>query len=174
MKIDRIELRVLQLPLVQPFETSFGRSLARRFVLVALFGDGACGYGECVADEHPYYSAETTDTAWLMLATYLGPLVLGRTFEHPREIAPALDRVRGHPMAKAALEMAGWDLYGKLQGQPLCRMLGGTREAIASGVSIGIQPSLDALAEQIDRELAAGYRRITSAESRRGRVGPRR
>jgi O-succinylbenzoate synthase len=160
VRIHRVELRVLQLPLVQPFETSFGRTTARRFVLVTVFGDGERGYGECVADEHPYYSAETTETAWHVLATYLVPSVLGRSFDHPRELQLALRRIRGHPMAKAALEMASWDLYGKLQGQPICRLLGGTRDAIVSGVSIGIQPSLDALAAQIERELAAGYRRI--------------
>lgn len=160
MKIDRVELRQLRLPLVQPFETSFGRSTTRRFLLVIVFGDGAQGYGECVADEHPFYSAETTETAWYILTTYLAPRVLGRSFGHPREVGPALSAIRGHPMAKAALEMAAWDLFGQLQDQPIRALIGGTRQSIPSGVSIGIQPTLDALAAQVERELAAGYRRI--------------
>lgn len=160
MVIARIELRQLCLPLVQPFETSFGRTTSRRFLLVTVFGDGAAGWGECVADEHPFYSAETTETAWHILTTYLAPRVLGVQFDHPREIAAALRGVRGHPMAKAALEMAAWDLYGQLVGEPLSALIGGSRRAIPAGVSIGIQPDLDTLARVVERELAAGYRRI--------------
>ena len=86
--------------------------------------------------------------------------MLGQTFEHPREVFPALRRVRGHNMAKAGVEMAVWDLYARIQGQPLSTVLGGTRDRIASGVSIGIQDSLDQLVAKIEKELAAGYQRI--------------
>ena len=160
MKIDRIELRLLHLPLVHFFETSFGRVHDRTFVLVSAEGDGVTGVGECVADPNPYYSSETTGTAWHVLSEFLAPLVLGREFGHPREIYGAMRLVRGHNMAKAALEMAAWDLYARQQGVPLSRLLGGTRTAIASGVSIGIQDSLDGLMAKIETELAAGYRRI--------------
>ena len=160
MRIERIELRVLHLPLVRFFETSFGRISERTFVLVTVEEAGAEGVGECVADAHPYYSAETTRTAWHIIADFLAPIVLGRHFDHPRDIYGALARVRGHNMAKAALEMAAWDLYAKQQGASLARVLGGDRTAIESGVSIGIQDSLDDLVERVSIERSAGYRRV--------------
>ncbi len=160
MRIERLELRRCRLPLVSFFETSFGRTFERRFLLVRLEGDGQEGWGEAVAEANPYYSAETTETAWHIIADFLAPLVLGMKFAHPRDVFPAMARVRGHHMAKAAVEMACWDLYARLQGKPLARVLGGTRDRIASGVSIGIQDSHDELLAQIERELAAGYRRI--------------
>jgi O-succinylbenzoate synthase len=142
------------------FETSFGRVYDRSFVLVRLEGDGLEGLGECVADVDPYYSAETTVTAWHIIKDFLAPIVLGRTFDDPRDVQPALSRVRGHHMAKAAIEMAAWDMAARGLGVPLSRVLGGVRDAIPSGVSIGIQDSLDQLGEKVERELAAGYRRI--------------
>lgn len=160
MRIDRLDLRLCRLPLVSFFETSFGRSYDRTFLLVRLEGDGHEGWGEAVAEANPYYSSETTETAWHIITEFLAPRVLGRAFEHPREIFDAMRPIRGHNMAKAALEMAAWDLYARSLAQPLSQVLGGTRARIASGVSIGIQDSLDQLQEKIDRELAAGYQRI--------------
>jgi O-succinylbenzoate synthase len=160
VKIDRIELRLLRLPLVHFFETSFGRSDDRLFILVTLFGDGVEGWGECVAEEAPYYSSETTETAWHILSAFLAPRVLGVEFDHPRAILPALAAVRGHNMAKASLEMAAWDVFARQLGQPLARVLGGTRPRIESGVSIGIQDSIGQLLEKVETELAAGYKRI--------------
>ena len=160
MRIDRLELRLCRLPLVSFFETSFGRSYDRTFLLVTLHGEGHTGWGEGVAEANPYYSSETTETAWHIITAFLTPRLAGRSFAHPREVFPALAAVRGHNMAKAAVEMAAWDLYAQIMGQPLTRVLGGTRDRIASGVSIGIQDSLDQLAEKIERELEAGYRRI--------------
>jgi O-succinylbenzoate synthase len=148
---------VLHLPLVRFFETSFGRISERSFVLVTLEDDGAVGVGECVADAHPYYSSETTRTAWHIISEFLAPLVLGRIFDHPREIFGALTRIRGHNMAKAAVEMAAWDLYARQRGVNLASVLGGSRGAIDAGVSIGIQDSLD---ELVRIERAAGYRRV--------------
>jgi o-succinylbenzoate synthase len=160
VRIDRLELRLCRLPLVSFFETSFGRSYDRTFLLIRLEGDGAEGWGEAVAEANPYYSSETTETAWHIITEFLAPRLLGVTFEHPREIFPAFRPVRGHNMAKAAVEMAAWDLYARLRDQPLARVLGGTRPRIASGVSIGIQDSLDQLTDKIARELDAGYQRI--------------
>ncbi len=160
MKIERIELFLCRLPLVHFFETSFGRSYDRTFVLVRVQGDGHEGWGESVAEANPYYSSETTETVWHITEGFIAPLLLGQSFDHPREVYPALRRIRGHNMAKAGVEMAMWDLYARLQGQPLSKILGGTRERIASGVSIGIQDSLDQLMEKIEKELAAGYQRI--------------
>jgi O-succinylbenzoate synthase len=160
MRIDRIELFLCRLPLVHFFETSFGRSYDRTFVLVRVEGEGHEGWGESVAEANPYYSSETTETVWHIVTGFLAPLITGKTFAHPREIYPALKRVRGHNMAKAGVEMAAWDLFARMQGRPLSQVLGGTRTRIASGVSIGIQDSLDQLIEKIERELAAGYQRI--------------
>jgi O-succinylbenzoate synthase len=130
LTIDRLELRLLRLPLVRFFETSFGRSTDRTFVLVTVWGDGACGFGECVADATPFYSAETTATAWHVIRDFLAPMVLGTRFNHPRELYPAMRPVRGHQMAKAAIEMAGWDLYGRQRSVSLSTLLGGTRRHI--------------------------------------------
>jgi O-succinylbenzoate synthase len=160
VKIERLELRLLKLPLVHFFETSFGRVDDKHFIVVRVDGEGATGYGECVAEQDPYYSAETNETAWHIIEDFIAPRVLGAEFAHPRDLFPALKAIRGHNMAKAAVEMAAWDLFAKQRGEPLSRVLGGTRDRIASGVSIGIQPSLDELAAKVERELAAGYRRI--------------
>jgi O-succinylbenzoate synthase len=160
IRIERLHLRLVRLPLVAFFETSFGRIYDRTFILVSAEGGGASGVGECVADVDPYYSPETTDTAWHIIRDFLAPLVLGRAFADPRDVFPALARVRGHHMAKAAIEMAAWDLAARQAGVPLARLLGGARAEIASGVSIGIQDSVDQLLGRIETELAAGYRRI--------------
>ena len=160
MRIDRLELFLCRLPLVHFFETSFGRSYDRTFVLARMEGDGHEGWGEAVAEAHPYYSGETTETVWHIVTEFLAPLVLGREFGHPREVFAAMKRVRTHNMAKALLEMTAWDLYAKIRGQSLSSALGGTRARIASGVSIGIQDSFDQLLEKVAKERAAGYQRI--------------
>jgi len=160
VKIEKLELFLCRLPLVHFFETSFGRSYDRTFVLVRVEGDGHEGWGESVAEANPYYSSETTDTVWHIITGFIAPLVLGQSFEHPREVFPALRRIRGHNMAKAGVEMAAWDLYARSMNQPLAKVLGGTQDRIASGVSIGIQDSYDQLLEKVERELAAGYQRI--------------
>ena len=164
MTIERIELFLCRLPLVHFFETSFGRSYDRTFVLIRVEGthEGTRheGWGESVAEANPYYSSETTETVWHIIAGFIAPLVIGKRFDHPREVYPALKRIRGHNMAKAGVEMAIWDLYAKSIGRPLSKVLGGTRDRIASGVSIGIQDSLDQLMEKVEKELAAGYQRI--------------
>jgi O-succinylbenzoate synthase len=160
LRVDRLELRLLRLPLVAFFETSFGRSYDRTFVLVTLGDSGTDGLGECVADANPFYSAETTATAWHIIKDFIAPFVLGRSFADPRDVYPALRSIRGHQMAKAAVEMAAWDLAARKAGVPLYTLLGGTRTSIESGVSIGIQDSLEQLADKIATERAAGYRRI--------------
>jgi o-succinylbenzoate synthase len=160
VKIERLELRLITLPLVHFFETSFGRIDDKHFILVRVDGEGATGYGECVAEQDPYYSSETNETCWHIISDFIAPRVLGARFAHPREVFPALKAIRGHHMAKAAVEMAAWDLFATQRGEPLSRVLGGQRDRIASGVSIGIQPSLDALEAKVKHELAAGYQRI--------------
>ena len=160
VRIDRMDLRLLRLPLVSFFETSFGRTYDRSFLLVTVVSDGVEGWGECVAEDGPFYSPETTETAWHAITQFIAPRVLGVPFAHPRDILPALAAIRGHNMAKAAVEMAAWDLFARMDGQPLAHVLGGTRARIESGVSIGIQDSPEQLFGKIETELAAGYRRI--------------
>jgi len=160
VKIERLELRLLKLPLVHFFETSFSRVYDKQFILVTLDSGDVRGFGECVADVDPFYSAETNDTAWHIISEFIAPRVIGVDFEHPRDVFPSLKAIRGHNMAKAAVEMAAWDLFARQRGEPLSRVLGGARPRIASGVSVGIQDSLDQLAVKVERELAAGYRRI--------------
>ena len=160
MRIDRLELRLLTLPLVNFFETSFARVHDKHFLIVRVDGDGVSGFGECVADRDPYYSAETNDTAWHIITDFVAPRVVGVDFAHPRDVFPALKAIRGHNMAKAAVEMAAWDLYAKQRGEPLSASLGGTRPRIGSGVSIGIQNTIDDLIAKVVQEHAAGYQRI--------------
>jgi len=160
VKIDRVEVRRLNLPLLHPFETSFGRTTVKSFLLVSARADGVTGYGECVADDDPYYLPETNATVWHVLRDFLIPLVFALDIEHPRELLPAFARVRGHEMAKAALEMAVFELYARRQGAPLSRVLGGTKAEVASGVSIGLQRDSLELLDHVAREVAAGYRRV--------------
>lgn len=160
MKIEALTLRELRMPLKHFFETSFGRTETRRVVLVTANCEGVEGWGECVAGEGPFFSDEWIDTAWATIREFLGPLLLGRDIARGQESAALMAHVRGHNMAKAALENALWDAEAKATNQPLWKLLGGTRSEIDCGVSIGIQDSHEQLLEKIDTELTAGYQRI--------------
>jgi o-succinylbenzoate synthase len=160
MRIDAILLREIRMPLVEPFQTSFGTTTDRRVLLVEVHAEGLTGWGECVAGEHPYYSEESIDTAWVVLLGELAPMLAAAEIDNAGSCSRILSRVRGNRMAKAALECAIWDLEAQLLGQPLAELLGGTRETIPCGVSIGIQSTLDVTLAKIERELAAGYQRI--------------
>jgi o-succinylbenzoate synthase len=160
MKLEAITLREIQMPLVHFFETSFGRIYSRRILLLTAHCDGIDGWGECVAGEDPFYSSEWIETAWPVIQHYLAPAVLGRTVESARESVQWMAKVRGHQMAKAAIENALWDAEAQQKQQPLWKLLGGSRREIQCGVSIGIQDSVEQLLEKIETELTAGYRRI--------------
>ena len=160
MKVEVITLREIQMPLVHFFETSFGRTYSRRILLVTAHCEGVNGWGECVAGEDPFYSAEWIESAWPTIKQYLGPAILRRELSSARDCLPLFSRVRGHRMAKAAVENALWDAEAKQKNQPLWKLLGGTRHEIPCGVSIGIQDRVEQLLERIETELAAGYRRI--------------
>jgi O-succinylbenzoate synthase len=161
MNIRTIELREIRLPLIHFFETSFGRTTERRIVLVRVIDeDGAQGWGECTAGEGPFYSDEWTDSAWDTLKEFLAPMVVGMDVASAGHVFSLMKPVRGHRMAKAAIETACWDLEAKRAGAPLWRHIGGIQREIPCGVSIGIQNSADELLEKIERELAAGYQRI--------------
>ena len=160
MRIDAIFLRELHIPLVQPFETSFGVTTNRRVLLVELKAEGLTGWGECVAGEHPYYSEESIDSAWHVLLHELAPALLTAEPEHGGKCPCIFKQVRGNRMAKAALENAVWDLEAQMRGVPLAELLGGIRETIACGVSIGIQSSMERQIAEVEKELSAGYQRI--------------
>jgi o-succinylbenzoate synthase len=160
MRISRVEIREIRLPLVHFFETSFGRTTVRRIVLVRAESDGIEGWGEVTCGEAPFYNYETPETAWHILRDFLVPWALEREWESPSALAERFRPVRGHSMAKAALENACWGIEARRQGLPLARLIGGTLDEIPCGVSIGIQNSVEDLLEKIEREVAAGYRRI--------------
>ena len=164
MRLRKITLREIHLQLLSPFQTSFGTSDLRRILLLEANVDGAAasvtGWGESTAGENPFYSYETVETAWLILRDYLWPLLRGRNIAAASEVWDMLAAVRGHNMAKAALETAMWDAEAKQKNLPLAKLLGGTREEVPCGVSIGIQPSTAALIAKVDEALAAGYQRI--------------
>ncbi len=160
MKIEAITLREIRMPLVHFFETSFGRTTERRILLLTVHTDGPEGWGECVAGEDPFYSEESIDTAWYALEKYLAPAFLGQTIQRGSESPAIMARVRGHRMAKGALENALWDAEAQARQKPLWKLLGGSQQEIPCGVSIGIQNSHEQLLEKIETELAAGYRRI--------------
>jgi o-succinylbenzoate synthase len=160
MKIDGIVLRELHLPLVRPFETSFGVTRNRRILLAEIRSDGLVGWGECTATEHPHFSGESTDTAWQVIVNELGPSLAVEAPEHGGECPEIFHLVRGNPMAKAALENAIWDLEAQREGVSLWQLIGGVREVIPCGVSLGIQKSIEDLMDIIEREIADGYQRI--------------
>lgn len=162
MKIERVALHLIELPLVHPFETSFGREASRPCVLVSVHGDGVTGWGECTAGRGPWYASETIETAWHVLRDFLIPAIVGRELEAPGDVVELFRRVRGHQMARAALEQALWDMQGQMHGLALASMLGGTpaRDRVAVGVSVGIEPTLDLLLAQVEQFVAAGYQRV--------------
>jgi o-succinylbenzoate synthase len=161
VQLEHVELREIELPLKAPFETSFGRSTRRRILLVKAFDrSGLAGYGECVAMEHPFYNHETIDTAWLMTAKYIVPLLEAAQIQSAIQVRDALAPIRENRMAKAGIEAAIWDLEARLAEQPLWRHIGGTNAVISCGVSIGLQESTAALLDKVGQELASGYQRI--------------
>ncbi|MGB0385306.1 MAG: o-succinylbenzoate synthase [Ardenticatenaceae bacterium] len=160
MKIERIELHHITLPLVHPFQTSFGIERVRPCILVAVHSAGLVGWAECTAGDGPWYSYETVETAWHVLRDFLIPSLVGRDVATVGEAIEGFKGVRGHPMAKTALENAVWDLLAKADGKSLCEVLGGVRERVEVGVSIGIQPTLEGLLARVDDFVAQGYRRI--------------
>ena len=159
-RIDRIDLRIVRLPLVRPFQTSSSRKAHLDHILVRVDGEGVVGWGECASPSDPYYCPETTGTCWHILEDFLAPAVLGRDWSTIEELTAFYRPVKGNRFAKAGLEMACWDALARSTGVPLHRMLGGTRPEILSGVSLGIESSVDVLFEQIGRYLDEGYRRI--------------
>lgn len=161
LQLERIELREIELPLKWPFETSFGRTTKRRIMIVRVFDkSGAYGYGECTAPEDPFYNHETIDTAWLIVAKFVAPLLSSAGVKSADEVNDALSRIRGNRMAKGGVEAAIWDLEARMASKPLWQHIGGSRAEISCGVSIGLQKTTEGLLEKVAVELDAGYQRI--------------
>src|SRR5512140_2664273 len=160
MKIESITLHHISMPLVAPFETSFGRETDRQCILMILRADGLTGYGECVASHDPGYNYETTGTAWHILKDFIAPLVLKQDIPDAADFQRRVSGIRGHHLAKAGVEMALWDLLGKRSGQSLREMFGGERKRVEVGVSVGLQASPEVLVDTVRKYLADGYTRI--------------
>jgi len=160
MRLHSLTLREIHLKLITPFETSMDRVSERRIILAEAHLDGVSGWGECTAGETPYYCPEDTETAWHILKNFLWPRLKGKELSSAADVWPLLEQVRGHNMAKATVETAVWDAEAKLKNIPLWKLIGGERQEISCGVSIGIKNSLDELSTTVKKELAAGYQRI--------------
>lgn len=160
MKIDRVDLLIVRMNRVRSFETSSSLRQYLEHILVKVYADGLVGWGECASPIDPYYCEETTETCWHLLKDFLAPAVLGRPWSRVEEIAATWQKVKRNNFAKAGLEMACFDLLGQAEGKSLSALLGGTRDEIVSGVSLGIESDIEALFAIIDQSLADGYRRI--------------
>jgi len=160
MKVHKVCLREIRMRLVAPFETSFDRVQERRIFLVEVEADGATGWGEATAGDHPYYGPETIETAWHIIRDFAWPALKGRELGSAAQVWDALGAIRGHNMAKGGIETAVWDAEARLKKTPLWKLLGGTREELPCGVSIGIKSSADELVAAVEKELAAGYQRV--------------
>ena len=160
LRVECAVLRHVEMPLKFRFRTSFGETGVKKFLLLELRGQGLSGWGECVAEEGPFYSPETLSTALPILAEYLLPLVLGKSVASPAAFDEAAKRIRGNRMAKAAVECALQDMFARAAGVPLGKSLGGTREKIEVGVSLGISPTPAETVENVRKHVEQGYRRI--------------
>lgn len=160
MNIEQVVLREIRMPLIHFFETSFGRTTNRNIVLVEVFADGVSAWGECVAGEDPFYSEESYETAWYALERYLAPALVGCTIGGGSDVPGMLPAIRGHRMAKAAIENAVWEAEALQKSIPLWELIGGTQTKINCGVSLGIQNKMEDLLLKVEAELSAGYQRI--------------
>lgn len=160
MKLNGVTLYHISMPLVAPFETSFGITTKRECILIAIQSEGMTGWGECVADRDPGYSYETTGTAWHILKDFIIPMLMGAPISDARDFQNRVAGIRGHNLAKAGVEMALWDLLGKQKGKSLRELLGGLRARVEVGVSVGLQDSSETLVETVGKYLSSGYGRI--------------
>jgi O-succinylbenzoate synthase len=162
LRLERVTLREIRLALKEPFRISSGVESDRRILLLELEdADGASTWAECVAFPRPNYTPETIDTAWLAIREWLAPRLLGRHLPGAYVVHDILAQdIRGHNMAKAALEMGCWALEAELRATPLSVLLGGTRTRVPTGISLGIQPAPELLVERALAAVAAGYRKI--------------
>ena len=160
IKGDGVEIRLVRLPLLEPFETSFGKIDSRLIFLICLNAGGLKGWGEVVASEKPLYSYETVGTAFHVIKDFLAPAVLDEPIAGLTDLARRFSPFRGHNMAKAGLELAFMDLLAQANKQSLATLIGGERKHVAVGVSLGIQPAVAQLLKRVELYLGLGYQRI--------------
>ncbi len=160
MIIEKIEMREIRMRLKAPFETSFGVTQDRRILLVETVVDGVSGWGEVTTVESPSYNSETTETAWHVISDFIVPRIIGKDLNKAADAASLLSPIRGHQMAKAGVENALWDAESQLKRLPLWKLLGGTLNEIACGVSLGIRENPQSLLRKVEEELRNGYQRI--------------
>lgn len=160
MRIKQVTLFHLRMPLQTAFKTSFGSTLERECILLEARSEGLVGYGECVADRDPGYSYETAGTAWHILSDFLIPEILNKEFNSPEDLQSSISHIRGHPMAKAGLEMTLWDLFGRRDGRSLQELIAGDGESVNVGVSVGIQEDQTSLIKTVETYLHEGYERV--------------
>ncbi|MEZ4673634.1 MAG: o-succinylbenzoate synthase [Caldilineaceae bacterium] len=160
MRIERVELREVHLPYVAPFETSGWRSLGSHHIVVRVDAEGITAWGESPVEHHPFYNEENTRSVWMMQQDYLIPMLFETDLQSPEEVTPTFAKIRGNRMAQAGLEFAMWDWFGRKEGKSLAAMLGGTRERIDVGVSVGIQEDIDTLLKVVGDYIDTGYKRI--------------
>jgi o-succinylbenzoate synthase len=160
MKIEAITLREIAMRLKWPFETSFGVSEQRNFLLVEMTVDGVIGWGEITVDEGPFYNSETTETAWHIISEFIAPQLLGKNIDRASDFPALFARIRGHEMAKAGVENALWDAEAQIHNVSLSQLIGGTLNEIDCGVSLGIRENPQSLVKKVEEELRSGYQRI--------------
>lgn len=160
MKLEKITLTHLRMPLVSHFETSFGRIYDRESILITIHAEGLVGYGECVADRNPGYAYETSGTAWLILKDFILPAIYGEDITNPEDFRSRVKNIKGHEMAKSGAEMAIWDLFGKKEDKSLQTLFGGVKPKVAVGVSVGLQDTPKDLIHAIENYLSDGYGRV--------------
>lgn len=160
MKIKSIELRHIKMKLLSPFKTSIGTDFFVEHIIIKIQSDGISGWGECVAEGNPFYSSETVNTSWHILKDFIIPTVVGKRISNIRETIGRWNHIRGHRMAKAGLEAALWDLFAKRKNVSLSKLMGGVRNKIDVGVSIGIQKSEKDLLKKVEGYIREGYKRI--------------
>jgi O-succinylbenzoate synthase len=160
VKIERVELRQVRLPYLAPFETSGWREEASHAIIIRLDAEGITAWGESPVGASPFYNEENHRTAWVIQQDYLVPMLLQAELSSAHDVTPALARVRANRMAKAGLEFAVWDLFAQREGRSLASMLGGERDRVAVGVSVGIQKDISTLLKVVGGYVEAGYRRV--------------
>ena len=159
MKIDQIDLYEVRMRLKTKFQASTHEADDLRHILIRIRSGDVVGWGECSAPNDPFYLGETADSSWHMLESFLVPSVLGKDFADVAAFAAAYDHVKGNTFARAGIEIAAWDLFGRARGESVASMLGGTRKEISSGVSLGME-EFEALCDRIARHVDEGYRRV--------------
>ena len=160
MKIERASLSLLRMSLRNPFRTSFGETKDRDMLFVSLESEGYKGWGECVAEAGPWYSGETISSCTHVISEYIIPWIKNIEITHPSEFKEICKNMKGNHMAKACVEDAVWDLYGRIEGKNLQNLIGGVKDRIPSGISLGIQKNFEALLEKIHTAVDKNYKRV--------------